>query len=319
MITWPHEGTDWAPMLKDITRTYIELATAINRYEKVIIIGRPTQTIPNSIVIDAPCNDTWARDYGPLTMLDGDGLHLLDFAFNGWGKKFPAEKDNAINKQLYDSGAVAGEYEDHLDFVLEGGSVESDGQGTIFTTTHCLTAPNRNNLSRSEIETELKHRLRAERVVWIDHGSLRGDDTDGHIDTLMRVAPNDTILYTRCDDTTDEQYDELHLMEEQIKGLTTTMGKPYTLLPVPLPDAIYDGDDRLPATYANYLVINGAVIVPTYAQEAKDQTAMRTIAQAFPNRDIIPIDSRTIIRQHGSVHCCTMQIYEDRNNTTKEC
>ena len=296
-LTWPHAETDWAPMLDEITETYREMADAIRRYEPVLIVEPPT-------------NDTWARDHGFITLVDDQGgIRLLDFKFNGWGEKFPSQLDNAINRRLYDEGRVKGEYVSQLDFVLEGGAIESDGRGTVFTTTDCLLAPHRNQpMTQQQIEERLKEALCAERIVWIDHGNLTGDDTDGHIDTLVRIAPDDTLLYVGCDDVEDEQYTELHLMETQLQTLRTRDGHPYRLLKLPMPHPIYDEDGmRLPATYANFLVINGAVLVPTYAQPVLDAEALRLIGDAFPGRDIIGIDSRTIIRQHGSLHCCTMQ------------
>lgn len=296
-LTWPHAETDWAPMLNEITETYRQMSDTIRRYEPVLIVEPPT-------------NDTWARDHGFITLVDDQGgIRLLDFKFNGWGEKFPADLDNAINRRLYDEGRVKGEYVSQLDFVLEGGAIESDGSGTVFTTTNCLLAPHRNQpMTQQQIEERLKEALCAERIVWIDHGNLTGDDTDGHIDTLVRIAPDDTLLYVGCDDVEDEQYTELHLMETQLQTLRTRDGHPYRLLKLPMPHPIYDEDGmRLPATYANFLVINGAVLVPTYAQPALDAEALRLIGDAFPGRDIIGIDCRTIIRQHGSLHCCTMQ------------
>jgi agmatine/peptidylarginine deiminase len=251
-------------------------------------------------------NDTWARDHGFITVEDHGELVLLDFCFNGWGEKFEAALDNAINRHLYEQGLVRGTYEDHLDFVLEGGSIESDGKGTVFTTTCCLMAPHRNQpLTQAQIEDRLKQYLGAERIVWINHGSLIGDDTDGHIDTLVRICPDDTLLYIGA----DADHPDLLAMEEELRTLRTIDGRPYRLLQLPLPRPIYDGDDRLPATYANYLVINGAVLVPTYAQPDLDAEALRTIALAYPDREIVPIDCRPVIRQHGSLHCCTMQYY----------
>ena len=295
-LTWPHAGTDWAPMLDEILATYDELAREISKRETLIIVD------------DIPHNDTWARDHGFISVIEeGNGLiRLLDFKFNGWGEKFEAKLDNEINRHLYEQGIVKGEYEDHLDFVLEGGSIESDGKGTIFTTTCCLMAPHRNQpLTQAEIEERLKAFLGAKRIVWINHGSLIGDDTDGHIDTLVRICPDDTIVYTGG----DADHPDLALMEEELKTLRTLEGKPYRLLKLPLPRPIYDGEDRLPATYANYLVINGAVLVPTYAQPDLDAEAMRIIGEAYPDREIVGIDCRAVIKQHGSLHCCTMQYY----------
>ena len=292
-LTWPHAKTDWAPMLSEVTKTYEEMAREIRRREPLLIVGPPT-------------NDTWARDHGFISLVPS---LLLDFCFNGWGEKFPAQQDNAINRRLYEDGSVKGEYVDHLDFVLEGGSIESDGKGTIFTTSCCLLAPHRNQpLTKEQIEERLKEYLYADRVLWIDHGQLTGDDTDGHIDTLVRIAPDDTLLYVGCDDPQDEQYEGLRLMEEQLRTFRTIDGKPYTLKKLPMPRPIFDEDgQRLPATYANFLIINGAVLCPTYAQPDLDAEALHIIGEAFPDREIVGIDCHSLIKQHGSLHCCTMQ------------
>ena len=295
-LTWPHAATDWAPMLDDIVAVYDEMAREIRKREQLLIVPPPS-------------NDTWARDHGFISLVnDEGGVRLLDFQFNGWGEKFPAEIDNTLNRRIYDEGHVQGEYVDHLDFVLEGGSIESDGRGTIFTTSCCLLAPHRNQpLTQQEIEDRLKEWLCADRIVWLSHGSLLGDDTDGHIDTLVRICPDDTLLYTGGDD----DHPDLALMEQELRDLRTLDGQPYRLLRLPLPRPIYDDGDRLPATYANFLVINGAVLVPTYAQPDLDGEAMRIIGEAFPGRDIVGIDCRPVIRQHGSLHCCTMQYPEN--------
>lgn len=302
-LTWPHKNTDWAPILHEITAVYEEMAREIRKREPLLIVD------------EIPHNDTWARDHGFITVESlspapvpqkEKSYLLLDFKFNGWGEKFEADLDNAINKKLYEQGLVKGQYEDHLDFVLEGGSIESDGKGTVFTTECCLMAPHRNQpLTKQEIEERLKEWLGAERIVWLKHGSLIGDDTDGHIDTLVRICPNDTLLYT----SGDSDHPDLVLMEEELRGLRTTEGKPYRLLKLPLPQPIYDEGDRLPATYANYLVINGAVLIPTYKQPELDEEAKQIVQQAFPDREIVGIDCRAVIKQHGSLHCCTMQYY----------
>ena len=297
-------------MLDEITATYHEIAREIAQRENLLIVApKEAQPIINFQLSIINSNDTWARDHGFITLTDDEGHHrLLDFCFNGWGEKFPAELDNAINRRLYDEGKLGGDYVDCLDFVLEGGSIESDGRGTVFTTTGCLLAPHRNQpLTKEQIEERLKRELHAERILWIDHGNLTGDDTDGHIDTLVRICPEDTLLYMGYDDPDDEQYDELRLMEEQLKTFRTIDGRPYRLKKLPMPRPIYDGDDRLPATYANFLIINGAVLCPTYAQPDLDAEALRIIGEAFTDREIVGIDCRSIIKQHGSLHCCTMQ------------
>ena len=307
-LTWPHADTDWAPMLEEIISVYREMAREIAQRERLIIVA-PEDAARDCLRIVCDTNDTWARDHGFISVIDDNGHRkLLDYQFNGWGEKFEATLDNAINRKLYDLGELDGEYVDCLDFVLEGGSIESDGKGTIFTTSGCLLAPHRNQpLTKSEIEARLLQDLGAKRVIWIDHGALTGDDTDGHIDTLVRICPDDTLLYVGCDDPADEQYEELRLMEEQLRNFRTLDGNPYRLKKLPLPQSIFDGKDRLPATYANFLVINEAVLCPTYGQPERDAEALGIISEAFPGREIVGIDCRPVIKQHGSLHCCTMQ------------
>ena len=320
-LTWPHAETDWRPYLDEITETYLQLAEAIARRELLLIIAPDTDAVRTLLQsrLDAACmanirlcrcqtNDTWARDHGGITLVGNDGAQILDFRFNGWGEKFAYTLDNAITRQLCEQNLLQGQRIDHDDLVLEGGSIESDGMGTVFTTSACLLADHRNQpLTQAQLTTELQQRLHAERIVWIDHGTLTGDDTDGHIDTTVRLAPDDTLLYTQCEDETDEHFADFHAMECQLQTFTTPSGKPYRLIPLPLPDAVWYDGERLPATYANFLVINGAVIYPTYHQPTKDLLARDAIARAFPDREIIGINSRVIVRQHGSIHCLTMQ------------
>ena len=305
MLTWPHENTDWQPYLDDINRTMTEVVRAIAPHEEVLIVAPFESDVPEEVrrmdevsIFECPTDDTWARDHGPITLLGGERPLWLDFQFNGWGRKYPADYDNAITMKLWALGPFFGQvdFENHDDFVLEGGSIETDGKGTIFTTGCCLLAPNRNQpLTKDEIEQQLKRRLRAERVVWIDCEPLEGDDTDGHIDTLLRLAPDDTLLTVLDPDALRRN-----------PALAS-----YRIVQLPTPREIVDENgEHLPATYANFLVINGAVLVPTYAQPDLDRQAIQLIGEAFPGRDIIPIDSRTIIRQHGSIHCMTMNLFE---------
>lgn len=323
-LTWPHANTDWAYMLPQVTECYLRLAFEIATRETLLIVTPdveatqalinerlPQRATQNIIYHQCPTNDTWARDHAFLTVMSNTGAELLDFRFNGWGGKFAAQLDNAINKSLV-SGTqplLKGKYIDFLDFELEGGSIEVDGQGTLLTTSECLLNPNRNpQLDKAHKEALLKERLGIDRVLWLDHGYLAGDDTDSHIDTLARLCPNNTIVYVRCTDPTDEHYPALQAMEEQLRTFTTAKGDPYKLIALPMAQAVYDENgERLPATYANYLVMNHAVLYPTYAQPDNDAQAARALRQAFPDRDIVGVDCRALIRQHGSLHCVTMQ------------
>lgn len=321
-LTWPHAQTDWAYMLEEVQACFANIAREIARRELLLIVTpeleQVRQQISGCVNMDnvrfMPCdtNDTWARDHGPITLIDPDGRPLLfDFKFNGWGLKFAADKDNLITRRTLEAGLLQGTYVNRLNFALEGGSIESDGRGTLLTTSECLLSPNRNGqMNRAEIEAYLKEQFNLRQVLWLDHGYLAGDDTDSHVDTLARLCPDDTIAYVRCTDTADEHYEALRLMEEQLKTFRTPEGKPYRLLPLPMADAIVEDGERLPATYANFLVMNGAVLYPTYNQPANDAQAAQMLQEAFPGREVVGIDCRALIRQHGSLHCVTMQYPE---------
>lgn len=320
-LTWPHAESDWYYMMEEVEACFIEIAKAISQRQKLLVVTPEKKnvekklkeagaTMENIIVFSCRSNDTWARDHGFITLLGKeDGTpHYVDFGFNGWGKKFEASLDNAINKQLYASGILKGEYIDENAWILEGGSVESDGKGTLLTTSQCLFAPNRNSMMREHLEAALCEKLHCNNILWLDYGNLIGDDTDGHIDTIARLAPNDTIIYMAPNKDDDEQYYDLSMMEEQLQEFRTASGLPYRLLALPSPQPIYDEDElRLPATYANFLIMNSAVLYPTYAQPDNDAKAAEVLKTAFPDKEIVGIDCRALIKQHGSLHCVTMQ------------
>lgn len=318
-LTWPHRETDWADIYDEVIECYCAMAREISLRQKLLIVSmHPEETIAqlrehgiysgNIQLFSCPTNDTWARDHAFITCLHEGQRILFDFQFNGWGLKFAANHDNQINRKLYDSELMDGIYTDCRDFVLEGGSIESDGQGTLLTTSSCLLAENRNSgMNRAEIEIQLCQYFNANRVLWLNHSWLAGDDTDGHIDTVARFCTPDTIAYVQCTDTEDEHYTELKAMETELKSFTTAEGNPYRLIPLPLPHAIYDEGQRLPATYANFLIMNSAVLMPTYNQPDNDEAAREKLWQAFPEKEIIGIDCQVLIKQHGSLHCCTMQ------------
>lgn len=319
LLAWPTATSDWAETIEDIEAVFVELATAISRYERVIIVGKGANYIHDKLdhtvatlgnischVMDT--NDTWARDFGPLCVYKNREPLLYDFGFNGWGLKFAADQDNQINRRLYDNHVFSCPMLTQ-GLILEGGSIESDGAGTMLTTSQCLLSPNRNpQLNKEEIEAIFARQFGTKQVLWLDHGYLAGDDTDSHIDTLARLCPNNTILYTACTDKTDEHFSALHKMEQQLATFRTLAGQPFTLHALPWPQAQFDTDgQRLPATYANFLIINGAVLVPIYNDPA-DSLALATIQSAFPGHEIIGINCNPVIVQHGSLHCLTMQL-----------
>ena len=317
-LTWPHAGTDWAYMLTEVQACFAAIAREIAQRELLLIVTPEPEEVKKQIsatvnmqnvrFMECETNDTWARDHGAITMLDAEGASLLDFMFNGWGLKFASDKDNLITRQAVESGFLNGRYVNRLGFVLEGGSIESDGLGTLLTTSECLLSLNRNGqMSRDEIEDYLCSVFHLKQVLWLNHGYLAGDDTDSHVDTLARLCSPDTIAYVQCTDTQDEHYEALHQMEEQLKTFRTLNGNPYRLLALPMVDKIEEEGERLPATYANFLIMNDAVLYPIYRQPENDQRAKEVLQAAFPHHEIVGVDCCALIKQHGSLHCVTMQ------------
>ncbi len=320
-LTWPHEETDWAPILSEVIPCFVAIAKEIMKREKLLIVCPDEQEvrdvlgdIDESRVIfrEMETNDTWARDHGGISVFDGGVKVVYDFIFNGWGMKFAAGKDNLITRRLSQSDTFADDVvvTNMQPFVLEGGSLESDGKGTLLTTAECLLSPNRNEyLERLQIEQYLKDVFGFERVLWLENGYLAGDDTDSHIDTLARFCSEDTIAYVKCTDEDDEHYEELLRMEEELMTFKQVDGQPYNLIALPMADEVVWEGDRLPATYANFLIMNGAVLVPYY-NSPKDKMAKAALQKAFPDREIIGINCLPLIKQHGSLHCVTMQYPE---------
>lgn len=320
-LTWPRASGDFQHWFAAVRDNFVRLAVAISRFQDVII---GTEEDPDALRRDllaagavtarlhlqtVRSNDVWARDHGPLTVIRDGTLVHLDFTFNGWGGKFDAALDNTLTQQLSRQGAFTAPVE-VVDFVLEGGGIDVDGQGSLLTTTRCLLAPTRNpHLGKGQIEAVLKEKLGVTRVLWLEHGDLLGDDTDGHVDTIARFCDPHTIAYQACEDSSDAHYEDLKGLEAELRALRQPDGTPYILVPLPLPPAIHDEDGkRLPAGYPNFLILNGATLVPTYGDAATDAEALRRLRPHFPGREVIGLDCRALINQYGSLHCATMQL-----------
>ena len=321
LLAWPHQETDWHPYLEAVHPVFADIVRQISRFQLAVIAAPDPEEVREHLercgaqmervrIYQVETNDTWARDFGPITVQEDGAAKLLNFGFNGWGLKFPSDLDNRINRSLQGLGVWKAPLET-VGLILEGGSIESDGHGTILTTEECLLNDNRNpHLMREELEQELHGLFGSDRFLWLSNGYLAGDDTDSHVDTLARLCPGDTIAYVSCDDADDEHHAALKAMEQEIRAFRTREGKPYRMIPLPWPAARFDEEGtRLPATYANFLVINGAVLVPTY-NDKNDAAALDAIALAFPGREIVGVDCEPLILQHGSLHCVTMQLPE---------
>lgn len=323
-LTWPHENTDWNWILEDVQAFYLNLAKLILKHENLIICV-PDQTYKDTLqksIIDnlpashafvceiyiCPSNDTWARDHGPITVFNNGQAQVLDFQFNGWGNKFESKLDNQITQALFTQSAYPASKIATQTLILEGGSIETDGLGTLLTTEKCLLNDNRNpGLSKLEIETSLKKTLGTENILWLKNGDLEGDDTDAHIDTLARLAPDNQIIYQGCTNTADQHFDDLTAMKDELASFENAQSETFKLVELPMPQAIFENGQRLPATYANFLFINGAVLLPIY-NVPQDTLAINIMQSALPDFKIIPVDCSLLIRQYGSLHCITMQI-----------
>lgn len=319
LVAWPHAGTDWAERLPSVEASYIALVSAITRFEPAIICVADERIEAHAMGLLAghadparlrfvrlAYDDTWLRDSGPITLHDGDGFRLLDFHFTAWGGKFEAGMDDRIVSALSDQGVFGASPRQRIDFALEGGAIETDGQGTLLSTWRCLHERHP-GIDRESLSARLAEWLGVDRVLWLEHGYLEGDDTDAHIDTLARFASAESIVYQGCRDPDDAHFVELQAMAAELAALERPNGQAYRLFELPWPQPVVDQGRRLAASYANFLIVNGAVLVPEYDDDA-DELAAQVLRDAFPDREIVKVPCRPLIWQNGSLHCLTMQL-----------
>ncbi|TQR29527.1 agamatine deiminase [Campylobacter sp. MIT 99-7217] len=302
MLALPHEKTDWKPYLDEILSAYKEFINAVICFQKVLLIGNDEHFYKANFKDDerveffqCPINDTWIRDFGAIDIMQDDRLVSLNFHFNAWGNKFQSDLDDKVNSKLFKDKFQSKLID--VDMVLEGGSIDFNGDGIMLTSEYCLLNENRNaHLSKVQIEDKLKQIFNLKQIIWLKHGFIKGDDTDRHIDTLARFISKDTIVHCVCEDKEDEHYEELLKMKEELSKTG------FKLLELPLPKALFYEGKRLGATYANFVFVNDALILPVYADE-NDELVIKRLAKALPQRKIVPIDARVFLRQNGSLHC----------------
>lgn len=314
LLAWPHVHSDWQHQLAAIEKNYIEICQQIFPVAKIVIfcydqahqqhIAGLFSDLTPIIFIECKTNDTWVRDYGPLFCQQGEQLIAHNFAFNAWGGKYAHDLDNAACQVLQKKMLL--DYLHH-DFILEGGSIETDGAGTLLTTAQCLLDINRNaNLNQQKIENYLTQQLGLHHFLWLTEGTLVGDDTDAHIDNLARFIDKHRICYVQCNDEKDPHYVSLQCMQRQLAGFTDQQGMPYELLPLPLPAPIYNQkNERLPASYLNFLIVNQLILFPIY-QVNTDNQAIELMQQYCPQYTVIPVDCLPLVQQYGSLHCGTI-------------
>lgn len=328
-LTWPNAQTDWKDCLDGALKCYNVIAFEISIRQKLLIVADDVSLAKSQLSF--PCNsniywaqakidDTWARDHGGITVYMDNKPVVNDFRFNGWGDKYDSDNDNQITSILFEQKVIVdAKYKNCNHFVLEGGSIESNGKGVLLTTEACLLHKNRNpNYSKEQIIEYICESLGIVDILWLKNGVIAGDDTDSHIDTLARFVDHNTIMYVQCTDREDVHYNSLKAMEEELCALNTHDGTNLEIIALPLPEAVYDEEgNRLPATYANFLIINKAVLVPIYNCET-DNEALQIFSEFFTDREIVPVDCSVLIKQHGSLHCVTMNYPKGTGLNPKE-
>ena len=324
LLVWPHRYSDWANMLDEISVCYLELTHAISQSQHVILIyfnqehklyitrlchehGCNMQRI---IMLQIETNDTWVRDYGPQLLLGNNEFQYLDFEFNAWGEQYACRLDNLFSETLFKSAASAQCQYHRAPLVIEGGNLEFDSHATLLTNIACI----KRNMVNTSIDTQalinsIKHELSVKRVLTVDVPPLLGDDTGGHIDTLARFIDDDTIIYTECHDSNHPNHSCLLLLKTQLKALTNKQGKPYRLIPLPMPKKLIELGKNIyaPASYVNFVFINDTILVPTHDDE-HDQIALEIFTNACPDRKIVGVNALPLLKQFGSLHCATLHI-----------
>lgn len=314
LIAMPHKKSDWKPYLAEAQASMSEIITQIARFGRVIVLYKNKRDVAhlrgkkNVFLWRIKLNDSWCRDFAPLSVKKNGKIILQDFIFNAWGAKYESALDNKAGKKIFKKlqQRFARRYKHakflQKNFILEGGSIECSGK-TLLTTTQCLLSKNRNDLNRAQITRKLRKYLGARRVIWLENGFLEGDDTDSHIDNLARFVDEKTIVYLKCEDENDAHFKALNAMEAELKEKCSD----FKLVPLPLPKAIFYKGVRAPASYVNFIFVNGAIFVPIFGDE-NDKKVIEIFKDIAKGREIIGIDGRILIRQGGGLHCTTMNL-----------
>jgi len=314
-LTWPHNELTWPDgMLADVERTYVHIIRSLHTGQKIKLLVRDSDSeakirlmldregiaLSQIVFVSVAAEDSWIRDYGPTFVINPRQrqLAMVKWRFNVWGDKYddligddriPHELNKTLKLPVFEPGIV-----------LEGGSIEVDGAGTVLTTEQCLLNKNRNpHLRREQIEEYLREYLNVSRVLWLEEG-IAGDDTDGHIDDIARFADKETVICAFEDDPTDENFRLLKDNYERLVGFGLNVVK------LPMPGYIGDRHARLPASYANFYVGNKTVVVPVFGHR-NDQRALEILQKCFPSRHIVGVHATSMVHGLGTIHCCSQQ------------
>lgn len=313
-LVWPHNLDTWPNSLGEVEQIYVKMVEIISGNEQVNILVNDQEAknhvldklkplSENVFTFLVETYDSWIRDYGPIFVVNNDELAAIDWKFNAWGGKYepwPLDDDvpthiaSILNVPVYQPGIV-----------LEGGSIDVNGLGTCLTTESCLLNPNRNpQLKKEEIEDHLKNYLGLSHIIWLK-GGIHGDDTDGHIDGIARFVNANTIVCCLEEDSNDENYAILMENYTRLLNATDLDGKRLNIVPLPMPARV-DGDNRLPASYANFYITNDSVLVPTF-NDPNDKRTLRILQGLFPKKDVVGIYSKALVEGFGAFHCLTQQ------------
>lgn len=322
-LSWPHRNDLWQGGLSSLYDTYAQVARGIADHARVQInAAAPLHASIREVLVkagisserctlwDHPTNDVWCRDHGAIFVLDkiSGALKATDWQFNAWGGKFPPfDLDNKIPVQMANALGVPLLTSS---MILEGGAIEGNGAGLLLTTESVLLNPNRNvTWTKQDMEAELRRMLGVQSIFWLGQG-IEGDDTDGHIDDMVRFCREDAVVAIREKDSQSPHYAILEENWERLADMKTVNGSSIERIPLPMPDAIVAQDwrlEQLPASYANFLIVNDAVLVPIFMQEKNDDHALGVLREAFPKHTVKGIDARQLVIEGGAIHCITQQ------------
>ncbi|HWA86802.1 MAG TPA: agmatine deiminase family protein [Opitutus sp.] len=319
-LSWPHRRSTWPGHFWEVPPAFAAFVSALTRFEEVRInCGRMLQARARRLCVQAGADmarvrffdhatdDAWCRDHGPIFVKDGETgeVAVTDWTFNTWGGKNPPwDRDDAVPAKVARALKLR-RFRNPM--VLEGGSIDVNGRGLLLTSEQCLLNPNRNpNLSRAEIERQLRDFLGVRKILWLGEG-IAGDDTDGHIDDMARFFRPDGIVAGAEANGRDPNHRPLAENLERLQGFRTPAGRKFELVKLPMPAPMGFHGERVPASYANFLVVNGAVLVPAFRQPKRDLAAGAILSDCFPGREVVPIDCYHLIWGLGTLHCLSQQ------------
>jgi len=323
-LSWPRNPDTWPGHFEPVPEEFAQFVRVLAEYERVnILAGRREVTeqarslvgnLKNVTLHDIPTNDAWCRDHGPTFLANPKSRisnpkllppALVDWQYNAWGGKYPPfDLDNEVPRKIAE---LQGRRRFEPGIVMEGGAIEGNGRGCILTTESCLLNPNRNpGLSRAAVEGYLRDYLAAEKILWLKGGEIAGDDTDGHIDQIARFVNGTTVVVALCDDPADDNHGPTHQNLNELRQMTDQDDGPLEIVPLPLPRPLYCDGQRLPASYCNFLIANGVVVVPQFGDPA-DEVAVHSLQTLFPGRDVRGCPSLNLVWGLGSFHCLSQQ------------